>query len=61
MQKILLVQLKELFQENNFKDFLEDKKYLGIHIHRKHWESHPVTPKSFWEWALRKYGQNINE
>ena len=51
----------KLFQENSFKDFLEDKKYLGIHIHRKHWENHPVTPKSFWEWALREYGQNINE
>ena len=50
----------KLFQEYDFNNFLVDKKYLGIHIHRKHWEKYPVTPKSFWEWALKKYGQNID-
>ena len=39
---------------------LNDSKYLGIHIHRKHWEKYPIVPDSFWDWALSKYGDEID-
>ena len=49
----------KLFQNVNYQDFLHNPKYLGIHIHRKHWENHPVISDSFWQWALNEYGKNI--
>ena len=50
----------KLFKKENFNFFLNDSKYLGIHIHRKHWEKYPIVPNSFWDWALSKYGDEID-
>ena len=50
----------KLFKKENFNFFLNDSKYLGIHIHRKHWEKYPIVPDSFWDWALSKYGDEID-
>ena len=49
-----------LFQKVKFKDLINNPKHLGIHIHRKHWEHLPTNSGSFWEWALSKYGNEIN-
>ena len=49
-----------LFQKANFKYLINNPKHLGIHIHRKHWEHLPTNSDSFWEWALSKYGNEIN-
>lgn len=44
-----------LFQPVNFRFFLDDPKYLGLHIHRKHWEREPTQKGSWWEWAQERY------
>ena len=49
-----------LFQKVNFEDLINNSKHLGIHIHRKQWENLPINSGSFWEWALSKYGNEIN-
>ena len=45
---------------NCFENLINNPKHLGIHIHRKQWENLPINPGSFWEWALSKYGNEIN-
>lgn len=42
---------EKLFNATDFRFFLDDPEYLGIHIHRKHLALQPPVPGSFWEWA----------
>ena len=49
-----------LFQKVNFENLINNPNHLGIHIHRKQWEHLPINSGSFWEWALSKYGNEIN-
>ncbi len=49
-----------LFQKVNFENLINNPNHLGIHIHRKQWENLTINSGSFWEWALSKYGNEIN-
>ena len=51
---------ERLFQKVDFENLINNPKHLGIHIHRKQWENLPINSGSFWEWALSKYGKEIN-
>jgi hypothetical protein len=45
----------QLFHDVDFQFLLNDPKYRGIHIHRKHWEHEPTVKGSWWEWAQERY------
>ena len=55
-----LINFNAIFQKVNFENLINNPKHLGIHIHRKQWENLPINSGSFWEWALSKYGNEIN-
>lgn len=45
---------EKLFDQQDFSFFLDDREFLGIHIHRKHRALEPVVSGSFWEWARQQ-------
>ena len=45
-----------LFEDRDYRFFLDDPRHIGIHIHRKGRASEPVVRRSFWEYALSLYG-----
>ncbi len=47
----------KLFERSeDYKKLLNNPRYIGLHIHRKHMDKEPIAPGSFWEWAVDKYG-----
>ena len=45
-----------LFEDREFRFFLDDPRHIGIHIHRKGRTAQPAVRNSFWEYALNLYG-----
>ena len=51
----LVVWMGVLQQENQKQSQSDAQKHV-----RKQWENLPINSGSFWEWALSKYGNEIN-